>query len=308
MVVQSVTDAGPARPAARRKAQWRVDLIGLAFVAPFLIAYGLFVLWPIARGLYLSFFNWSLLGTSRYTGLDNYRNLLKDSTWWADVWHTIEFTLMSTPPLVLLGFVFAILVNRGLPFQWLFRLAFFAPYVLPVSIVYLIFSWLYSSDYGLFNNYLARFGIGGVNWLTDSNVAMLSVVIATVWWTVGFNFLLYLAGLQEIPSELYEAASLDGADSWGSLWYITIPMLGRTTTLIVILQVLASLKIFDQIYLLTQGGPEGVTRPALQYIYETGFQSYRLGYAAALSYVFFLGVLLVSVLQFFLLSRGREAS
>ena len=179
--------------------------------------------------------------------------------------------------------------------------------MLPVSIVYLIWSWLYSSDYGLFNNYLARLGIGGVNWLTDSNVAMLSVVVATVWWTVGFNFVLYLAGLQEIPAEVYEAASLDGAGSWGSLWYITIPMLARTTTLIVILQVLASLKIFDQIYLLTQGGPEGATRPALQYIYETGFQSYRLGYAAAMSYVFFVGVLLVSILQFFLLSRGREA-
>ena len=309
VAAQSMTDAGRAQPSVRRKApQWRVDLIGLAFVAPFLIAYGLFVLWPIARGLYLSLFSWSLLGTSHYIGLDNYSNLIKDSTWWADVWHTIEFTLLSTPPLVLLGFVLAVLVNRSLPFQWLFRLAFFAPYVLPVSIVYLIWNWLYSSDYGLFNNYLQRLGLGGVNWLTDSNVAMLSVVIATVWWTVGFNFVLYLAGLQEISSEVYEAAAIDGAGSWASLWYITIPLLARTTTLIVVLQVLASLKIFDQIYLLTQGGPNGMTRPALQYIYETGFQSYRLGYAAAMSYVFFLGVLIVSVLQFFLFSRGRAVS
>jgi multiple sugar transport system permease protein len=291
-----------------KRAQWRVDLIGLAFVAPFLIAYGLFILWPIGRGFYLSFYSWSLLGTSHYIGLDNYRNLVNDNLFWTDVWHTIEFTLLSTPPLVLLGFVMALLANRKLPMQWLFRLAFFSPYILPVSIVYLIWNWLYSSDYGLFNSWLGDIGIGPVTWLTDANMAMISVVLVTVWWTVGFNFVLYLAGLQEIPADLYEAAALDGAGPWAGLFHITIPLLARTTTLIVILQVLSSLKIFDQIYLFTVGGPEGATRPVLEYIYEQGFVSYRLGYAAAMSYVFFLFILVVSVLQFFLFSRGRVAT
>jgi multiple sugar transport system permease protein len=289
----------------RRMAQWRVDLVGLAFVAPFLLAYGAFILWPIVRGFYLSFYSWSLLGTSHFIGLDNYHNLVNDNLFWTDVWHTIEFTLLSTPPLVFLGFVMALLANRKLPMQWLFRLAFFSPYILPVSIVYLVWNWLYSSDYGLFNSWLGHVGLGPVDWLTDANQAMISVVIVTVWWTVGFNFVLYLAGLQDISEDLYEAAALDGAGTWASLFHITIPLLGRTTTLIVILQVLSSLKIFDQIYLLTGGGPEGATRPVLEYIYEQGFVSYRLGYAAAMSYVFFLFILVVSGLQFYLFSRGR---
>ena len=134
---------------------------------------------------------------------------------------------------------------------------------------------------------------------------MSSIVIATVWWTVGFNFVLYLAGLQEISEDLYEAASIDGAGGWATLRYITIPLLQRTTTLIIILQVLASLKVFDQMYLFTNGGPEGSTRSALEYIYENGFQSYRLGYAAALSYLFFILILIISAVQFILLSRGR---
>lgn len=309
MAIQhNVTRATSYAPARKRRAQWQTDLAGWSFAAPFLLAYGLFILWPILNGLRLSFYNWSLLGTARFIGLQNYQAALQDSTFWADVWHTIQFTLLSTIPLVLLGFVMALLANRKLPAQWLFRLAFFAPYVLPVSIVYLIWSWLYSSDYGLFNSWFRSLGLPAVNWLSDPGVAMISIVIATVWWTVGFNFVLYLAGLQEIPQDVYEAAAIDGASAWARLRYITIPLLQRTTTLIIILQILASLKVFDQIYLFTTGGPEGVTRSALEYIYENGFQSYRLGYAAAMSYLFFILILIISAVQFGVFSRGRSNS
>ena len=288
-----------------RLAQWRTDLVGWGFATPFLLAYGLFVLWPIVDGLRLSFYNWSLLGTSHYIGWDNYRALLQDNLFWSAIEHTIQFTVISTPPLVLLGLFMALLANRALPMRWLFRLAFFSPYVLPASIVYLIWNWLYQSDYGLFNNIITKLGFSQINWLTDPGMAMSSIVIATVWWTVGFNFILYLAGLQDIPRELYDAAAIDGAGAWASLRYITIPLLRRTSTLIIILQVLASLKIFDQIYLFTTGGPEGVTRPILEYIYEIGFQSYRLGYAAAMSYAFFIFIVIVSAAQFVVLNRRR---
>jgi multiple sugar transport system permease protein len=202
--------------------------------------------------------------------------------------------------------VMALLANRKVPAQWLFRLVFFAPYVLPVAIVYLVWNWLYQPDYGLINSFLAALGIGSISWLSSPTAAMPAVVITTVWWTIGFNFILYLAGLQEIPQELYEAAAIDGASGWARLRYITIPLLQRTTTLIVILQVLASLKVFDQIYLLTGGGPDGATRSIIEYIYEQGFQSYRLGYAAAMSYVFFVLILVISVAQFVLFSRRKE--
>ena len=292
----------------KRRLQWRTELAGWGFLAPFLVAYGLFVLWPMIDGLRLSFYSWSLLGSTHYIGLDNYRAALNDNVFWTDIWHTLQFTLLSTIPLVLLGFIMAMLANQKLPAQWLFRLVFFSPYVLPVSIIYLIWNWLYSADYGLFNSWLNTFGFSSVSWLTDPAVAMSSIVIATVWWTVGFNFVLYLAGLQEISQELYEAAMIDGAGSWTILWSITVPLLKRTTTLIVILQVLASMKVFDQIYLFTGGGPSASTRSAIEYIYENGFQSYRLGYAAAMSYLFFLVILVVAIVQFVFLSRGGSES
>lgn len=306
MAVQEKVTRTPALSLSRKQlGQVRTDLVGWGFAAPFLLAYGLFIVWPILDGLRLSFYSWSLLGTSHFIGLDNYRALFQDNLFWSAVWHTIQFTLLSTPPLVVLGLIMALLANRKLPLRWLFRLAFFSPYVLPASIVYLIWNWLYQSDYGLLNSLVTRLGFPQINWLTDPGMAMTSIVIATVWWTVGFNFILYLAGLQDIPQELYEAAAIDGAGAWASLRYITIPLLQRTSTLIIILQVLASLKIFDQIYLFTTGGPEGITRPILEYIYEIGFQSYRLGYAAAMSYIFFIFILIVSAAQFILLNRRR---
>jgi multiple sugar transport system permease protein len=223
----------------------------------------------------------------------------------------VLFTVLSTPPLVLLALGLALLVSRVARFQWVFRLAFFAPFVLPVSVVVLIWNWLFQPDFGLINSYLNSLGLGQVNWLGQPGVAMISVVIATVWWTLGFNFVLYLAGLQEIPRELYEAAATDGATAWQQTRRLTIPLLKSTTIMVVMLQVIASLKVFDQIYLLQNGtaGPNNSTRPAIQYIYETGFTSYRLGYASALSFVFFLAVAAVSVILFRLvrLARGSEA-
>jgi multiple sugar transport system permease protein len=150
---------------------------------------------------------------------------------------------------------------------------------------------------------LATIGLGNIGWLTSPNVAMLSIVITTVWWTIGFNFILYLAGLQEIPKEMYEAASLDGAGPWARLRYITVPLLNRTTMLVLILQVLASLKIFDQIYLMTTGGPNFSTEPIIEYIYDTGFTTYRVGYASAMSYLFFVIILAISVVLFMVLNR-----
>jgi multiple sugar transport system permease protein len=221
------------------------------------------------------------------------------------MWHTALFTLLSVPPLVLVALGLALLVSRVRRLQWLFRLAFFAPYVLPVSVVVLIWNWLYQPGFGLINSYLTSLGLGEVNWLGQPGVAMIAVVIATVWWTVGFNFVLYLAGLQEIPRELYEAAAVDGAKPWQQTRRITLPLLSSTTVLVTVLQIIASLKVFDQIYLMQLGtaGPENSTRPAIQYIYESGFTQYRVGYASAMSFVFFLVVVIVGVVAAQLVRR-----
>jgi multiple sugar transport system permease protein len=293
------------RERARRTRDPRGGRAGLLFSGPFFVLFVLFLCWPIVSALRTSLFNDSLVGGSSWAGLDNYTELLGDPNFWAAMWHTALFTLLSVPPLVLGALGLALLVSRVRRLQWLFRLAFFAPYVLPVSVVVLIWNWLYQPGFGLINSYLTSLGLGEVNWLGQPGVAMIAVVIATVWWTVGFNFVLYLAGLQEIPREIYEAAAVDGAKPWQQTRRITLPLLSSTTVLVTVLQIIASLKVFDQIYLMQLGtaGPENSTRPAIQYIYESGFTQYRVGYASAMSFVFFLVVVIVGVVAAQLVRR-----
>jgi multiple sugar transport system permease protein len=291
---------GAPRPAARRGPTLVGGRGGFWFVLPFLVVYAAFVLWPLLYGFGLSFFDTSLVREeSRFVGLDNYALLLSDPEVWRTLWVTILFTIGSTIPLVLVALVMALLVQTGVGGQWFWRFAYFAPFLLPVATVALIWEWLFSGDFGLFNGILAAVGLPPVGWLTDQSIGLWSVVILTVWWTVGFNFLLYLAALQAIPAQLYEAAELDGAGGWRRLFSITLPLLNRTTGLVVVLQVLASLKLFDQAYILydASGGPGGSATPILQYVYETGFTDYRLGYASAISYVFFVLIILIALVQ-----------
>lgn len=280
---------------------------GMPFLIPFIVVAVLFLVLPILYGLWLSFTEQSLMGNGGWVGLDNYVEALGDDTMWATLWHTILFTIMSTVPLVLLALVMALLVYIGIPGQWFWRLAFFAPYLLPVAVVVQVWTWLFNSDVGFINYWLTRLGLDKVGWLTDTGVAMWSIVILTVWWTVGFNFLLYLSSLQAIPDLLYEAAEVDGAGFWRKLFSITLPQLRGTTVLVATLQVIASLKIFDQMFIAFSGGsgPEGSTRPILQYIYDTGFTNYRMGYASAMSYIFFVVIIVITV-AFQLMTRSRK--
>ncbi|MDO4901367.1 carbohydrate ABC transporter permease [Actinomyces sp.] len=280
---------------------------GLPFVIPFLIVAFLFLIAPIVYGLWLSFTEQSLMGNGGWVGPANYAEVLGDPTMWSTLGHTIAFTLMSTIPLVLVALIMALLVYIGIPGQWFWRLSFFAPYLLPVAVVVQIWTWLFNSDVGFINYWLGRLGLDKVGWLSDVDVAMWSMVILTVWWTVGFNFLLYLSSLQAIPDLLYEAAEVDGAGFWRKLWSVTLPQLRGTTVLVATLQVIASLKIFDQMFIAFAGGsgPEGSTRPILQYIYDTGFTNYRMGYASAMSYIFFV-VIIVITITFRFLTRSRK--
>jgi ABC-type sugar transport system permease subunit len=166
--------------------------------------------------------------------------------------------------------------------------------------------WIFNPQIGAANNILEFFGLPPVAWLQDPNINMFGIVIATVWWTVGFNFLLYLAALQNIPQHQYEAAAIDGAGPFRQLWSITLPQLGTTTTLIVLLQVLASLKLFDQAYQMLGGVSSDTTRSIVQYIYEAGFVGYRFGYSAAISYVFFALIVIVGVAQTVITGRRRK--
>lgn len=291
----------PANPLRRTRGN---NLAGWAFSAPFLVFFLAFLIGPLVYGFYMSFTGKSLTGANdELLGLANYTEAFADPDMWHSLGNTLYFTVISTVPLVIIALALAALVNMGLPAQWLWRLSFFSPYLLASTVVSLFFSWMYNPQLGLINDILSKVGIPPVAWLNDPNIAMWAIVIATVWWTVGFNFLLYLAAMQNIPQQHYEAAALDGAGGWRQFFSITLPQLGPTTVLIVILQILASLKIFDQVYQMTAGGPAGTTRTIVQYIFESGFTGYRLGYSAAISYVFFALIVLVSFGQFFITRR-----
>jgi multiple sugar transport system permease protein len=279
---------------------------GFWFVAPFLLFFVAFLVWPVVYGLFMSFTDRSLTGASGFAGLGNYVEAFRDPDMWGGLLNTLWFTVLSVVPLVGVALVMALLVNLGLPGQWLWRLSFFTPFLLMVTVVSLIWVWLLQPDLGLVNHLLSGVGIEGPAWLSNESTAMWSIVMATVWWTVGFNFLLYLAALQNIPAHLYEAAAIDGANGWRQLRSITLPLLNRTTGLIIVLTLLASLKVFDQIYLMTGGGPAGSTRSILVYVYDVGFTGYRLGYAAALSYIFFALIVVIAIAQTRVFSR-RES-
>jgi multiple sugar transport system permease protein len=282
---------------------------GLWFVLPFLLLYVVFLIAPILLGLGMSFFNVSLAGgVVEFIGLDNYRELFNDDAVADSSMNTAVFTALSTVPLVLISLGMALLTNRKMPARWLFRLSYFMPFLVPVTVVTMVWTWMFGTDFGFLNGILDTFGVSPVNWLGEPTSAMASVVMVTVWWTVGFNYLLYLAALQGIPDELYEASAIDGANSWQQFSRITLPLLGRTTSLVLILQLIASLKVFDQIYLMTSGGPNFSTRPILEYIYDVGFTGYRIGYSSAISYLFFFVILIFAVVQLKLFARKEGAA
>lgn len=295
------TTGRPRNAAGESRAGW-------LFATPFLLLYLAFLVGPVLVGLVISLFNTTTVksGLGDWVGFSNYSAVLSSSDFWSSMWHSVLFTLLSTPLLVLLPLAFAVLASRIPQARWFYRLAFFAPYVVPSSAVCLIFAFMYTPQTGLITRAFGWVGLTAPNFLGSTSGAWFAVVLLTVWWTFGFNFILYTAAIQEISEEVYEAAAIDGAGPWQQITAITVPLLRPTMGLVLILQILASLKVFDQIYILLAGGPNYSTRPVIQYIFDTGFTSYRGGYAAAATMVYFVILVLVSVV--WLLLRRRTTA
>ncbi|GAA5041622.1 carbohydrate ABC transporter permease [Streptomyces similanensis] len=281
---------------------------GALLTAPFLVIYLLFLIGPLLVGVVLSFFNTTTVksGLGDFVGLANYREVITDSLFWDAMWHSVLFTLLTTPPLVILALVVAILASRMRRGRVFYRVAFFAPYVVPSSVVALIFLWMYTPQIGLLPKLFGSVGLPVPDFIGSTSGGWTAVTLMTLWWTFGFNFVLYTAGIQDVPPDVYEAAAIDGASPWQQIRHITVPLLARTTSLVLILQILASLKVFDQIYLLLAGGPNQSTRPVIEYIYDTGFTSYRGGYGAAATMVYFVVIVAVSAAWYGL--RRRRAN
>jgi multiple sugar transport system permease protein len=296
MTVTKRLDAPVAR--RRRAPAWGP----VAFLLlPFLAVYLLFFIWPAIQTINLSFTNSGLTTTGAYVGLTNFKTLMADASFWDALKHTIYFTLLTVIPLTALGMIMALLTQRGGRLRRVAQAIFFIPYVLPVSVATLIWQWVLNPNLGVVNAVTGS----QTAWFSEPDLAMPAVAAVTVWWTIGFNMLLFLAGLQNIPQETYEAAELDGAQGFTVFRYITWPALWPTTALVLTLQMVGSFKIFSQVYLLTGGGPFDSTRVVLQYMYDTAFTNTDAGYASAIAVAFFVVILLLTLLQNALLSRGR---
>jgi multiple sugar transport system permease protein len=269
------------------------------FSAPFLVFYVIFLVFPVAFGIHLSFFNWNILSAKSFIGLKNYMEAFGDEQFRSSFAHTCQFVLLSTPSVILAGFMMALVTVRPSRLGKAAEAVFFFPYMLSMAVVGSLWAWIFQKNYGLLNQVLNQLGLRSVGWLTDPKLAMHSITVATVWWTAGFNMILFSAGMKQIPDEIYDSARMDGAGRLATLTKITIPLLKDTTLLVVILQLIASFKVFGQSYVMTSGGPYGKTRVLVQYIYQTGFNYYRLGYASAMSILLFLVILVISAAQFY---------
>jgi multiple sugar transport system permease protein len=304
---------GGARKSTQRRRRigesWFVPYL---FILPHFAIFLLFVGWPLVFGLYVSMQDFNLFADRRgvpspFVGLENYIELFDpNSLWfgrfWQTMWNTVIFVLISTPTLVIVALFLANLLNGRYRGRNFFRGLYFAPWTLSVAVIGLLWWWIFQSQGGLINSFLGVFGIEGPGWLTQQPWAWLSLLIATLWWTVGFNTMILLAGMQSISVDLYEAASIDGASRWQQFKSITVPMLRPILLLVVTLQVIASFNLVGQPQIITNGGPPTAeTTPVLMHIYNVGFtpqNRYQLGPAAAMSFVVAAIMVVISIVNF----------
>ena len=286
----------------------RDTFTGYAFLFPFLAIYAVFNLYPMIQGFIISFFKWNITGTKTFIAFDNYIRLFQDPVFWKALTNTLLYVLISTPIFMLGALILALIVDSKLLMGRTFvRSTFFLPNILAVSITAVIWLNLLQPYTGLLNAGLHAIGIEQeVFWLTSETLVWPSIVLVTFWWNTGYYMLIYLAGLQEIPTEQYEAAAIDGATGLQRIVRITVPCLKRTHLLVLFLQAIASFKIFGQVFLITNGGPAGASRTLLQYVYETGFTTFQIGQASAASFVLLLVILSVSIVQLRIMNRQED--
>jgi multiple sugar transport system permease protein len=252
---------------------------------------------PVIAGFVLSFFRWDIITSPVFIGSGNYQELASDDLFWKALRNTVYYVVGSIPPAIALALLLALALNQPLRGRAIFRTAFFLPVVSSTVAVAVLWGWMFNTQIGLFNHLLSFVGIPRVPWITSETWAMPAVIIMSVWKGLGYNMILFLAGLQGVPEEYYEAAKIDGAGSLRRFWDITLPLLSPTTFLIVILSVISSFQVFEQTYILTGGGPSNSTLTLVLMIFYRGFQDFRMGYASAIAYVLFTIVFMVTLIQ-----------
>jgi len=288
----SITHSRRFSPRQRREWAWAAF-----FIAPSLIGFAAFVLFPVISSLGLSTLRWNLISPPNFVGIQNYAQILHDPFFWRVTGNTAYYTAGTVPLGVALSLALALALKRHLPGRIFLRTAYFMPVVSSTVAVALVWRWIYNTDFGLLNVVLHWLGIPPVGWLTTTTWAMPAVILMSVWKNLGYSMVIFLAGLQAIPRTYYDAASVDGASGWQQFWRITLPLLSPTTFFVAVMSVISSFQVFGQIYMMTGGGPAYATATIVFHIYQQAFESFRMGYASAMAWVLFAVIFIFTLLQ-----------
>jgi multiple sugar transport system permease protein len=280
---------------ARRRRWWR-DLEGYLFVAPWLIGFLVFTLGPFIYSFYMGFTRWELQGSPEWVGFANYERLLTDGRFFVSLYNTAYYAFFSVPGRLVFAFVVALLLNRRVFGQTVFRTLFYIPSITPVVASSLLWVWIFDSQFGLLNTALFALGINGPNWLGSTRWVKPSLVIMSLW-GIGNTFVIYLAGLQSVPQGLYDAAEVDGANWWHKIRHVTLPMMTPTIFFTLVMGVIQAMQVFTQAYVMTEGGPGRSSLFYVLYLYLTGFRYFNMSYASVLAWILFFIVLIVTLIQ-----------
>ena len=301
-IARTATDPGVSRQ--RRQRRLRRTLEAYLYLVPTILGLFVFSAGAVVASFLISFTQWEIVLPPRWIWIENYRQLAETPLFWQILGNTFYYTLVYVPVSVFGAIPLAMLINQKLKGIMVFRTVYFLPVVSAGVAVAMVWGWMYNPSFGVINYLLdVLFGIEGPRWLSSLQWAMPSVIILGIWRDIGFYMMIYLAGLQGIPVELYEAARIDGAGWWAQFRRVTLPLLTPTTFFCLIMAVIGSFQVFEATYIMTQGGPSYTTTTISFYIFQNAFQWFHMGYAAALAYVLFAIIMTVTLIQFRMQSR-----
>jgi putative chitobiose transport system permease protein len=278
------------------------------FLIPGVIILGAFIFYPMLNAIWLSFTNYNIVTEAEFIGLENYKELFSDALFWKVLGQTLLYLIIVVPALVILPIFLAILVNQQVKGIGFFRSAYYVPVVTSMVVVGIAWKWVYA-DKGILNYILESVGLISepVNWLTSTSTSIFAVMVVTVWKGLGYYMVIYLAGLQSISDDLYEAADIDGASKWKQIWHITIPLLMPSIMIVTIMSSISAMKVFEEIYVMTGGGPLNSSKTLVFYIYEEAFDKLQMGYASAAGVILFIITLIFSVINIKFMSKKESA-
>lgn len=262
---------------------------------PNVVGFFLFMLVPVVATFVLSFMKYDMLTKPKFVGLGNYITMFSDPIVWEVTKNTALYTILTVPIGMCISLLLAVMLDQKIAFRRFYRAAFFLPSITSMVVVAIVWQWIYNPEFGIMNYFLSLFGIQGPKWLLDSRTSLVSLAIVGIWKSAGYNMIIFLSGLQGISTSYYEAAKLDGAGIWQQFRYITLPLLKPTTFFIFVMSVISSFQVFDQVMLMTEGGPGRSSSVLVHYLYQNAFQYFKLGYACAIAYLLFFIIMGITI-------------